>query len=363
MNKIIKYYPIQVTTNRFLVETEKDFIDFVNKYNTKISLYYSLYKCSKKVNANCSCSIGIDKYHSCNGLIDKVFFDNDTFDIANILKVHEFLLKINYRHLIIFSGYKGFHLYIFTQNYENIKYSKTVLLLVQKYLINLLKLGVKDYLIIDTQVLYDVNRIVRIPNTLNLKSKLYCIPISYDDLLKGKEHILNKAKKQNFIFNYYGEIFLDMKIFDKIHNKNIQVETEKKYINMDNSIDKNVRIDINKSKILEDIPPCLQNFLLNSYTNWRQRFWIIKWFVDKGYSKQEIKEIMKEFLSLKFKLNTNQNNYEHFLQERQLDYVFKSLSLFSCSKIKSELCCPLQNIKDKCSQIIEDPIYYMDKSS
>jgi len=67
--------------------------------------------------------------------------------------------------------------------------------------------------------------------------------------------------------------------------------------------------------------------------------------------------------SAKFKLNTNQNNYEHFLQERQLDYVFKSLSLFSCSKIKSELCCPLQNIKDKCSQIIEAPIYYMDKSS
>ena len=48
----------------------------------------------------------------------------------------------------------------------------------------------------DSHILGDVSRLMRYPNTLHMESKLFCIPLITEDLILGKNHIMQKARKQ-----------------------------------------------------------------------------------------------------------------------------------------------------------------------
>jgi len=239
MNNLIQNFPIQVTDNRVLIKSHKEFLDFVDKYNTKITLYYSLYSPQLKTHSNTCCNIEQNKYHFCNAKIDKICFDIDNLNALSIIKnMHKFLLQENLKHLILFSGEKGFHLYIYTKNYESLTTPKNALLNSHNFLIS--KMNLKNGIDVDHHIIGDVSRLMRIPNTLHLNSKLYCIPLTTEDLILGKQHIMQKAKKQNFIYTTYGLELFDIKKFDNGFVKHIipQIETPKIEIRPDGNVNK-----------------------------------------------------------------------------------------------------------------------------
>lgn len=259
--------------------------------------------------------------------------------------MHLYLLKHNIKHLVLFSGEKGFHLYIFTQNYENLKNLKNTLLNVHNYFIK--EFNVNNGIDVDNHIIGDINRLMRIPNTQHLNSKLYCIPITTEDLVLGKNHIMNKAKKQNFKFTYYSLNLFDISKFDNGYSSYIPQTYN--FVNKEK-----VEISINKQQLLDELPPCLQNILVQPYIHWTERFYVIKYLNHIGYSNGEIDLFLKQFLEGKKHPIKNTDNFEHYIKERQNLYVTNNKSLFSCSKIKSQGLCPVQGL---CNKIREKPLY------
>src|SRR3990167_383590 len=203
MKELIPTFPRQVATPiRQLVKSESEFYVFINKTNGIKNLFYSLYEFNQ----------GSWFY------FDKIFFD---FDGSNALVhtkiLHKYLLENNYKHLLFYSGSKGFHIYLFLTNYETLKDPKSALRNLFDYLSNLLKITP------DNSTAGDVARIARVPNTLHLTSKRYCIPITTYDLEEGESHIKDKAKEQNFQYTFFGDKLFDVSQFDYIssHYKNV----------------------------------------------------------------------------------------------------------------------------------------------
>ena len=349
---LISNYPIQVTANRNLIQSEEELLNFINQYNTKLTLYYSIYQCQLKTNSNTCCNIEQNNYHFCNTKIDKICFDIDNLNSLEIIKkFHFYCLKNNLKHLILFSGQKGFHIYIFTKNYDNIKNPKQSLLNSHNFLIKELNLkvngnGNSDA---DSHILGDVSRLMRYPNTLHMESKLFCIPLITEDLILGKNHIMQKARKQNFLFTYYGTELLDMKQFD--NGKTDCIVSKKNFIEKEK-----IEITIDKQKILETLPECLQDILIQPYVYWSDRFLVVRFLQHYlGYVSGEVDLVMKSFLEGKKHPVRGEDNYCHYLKERQNSYIHKNKSLFSCKKIKQLGYC---KHNDKCKFMIENKLYY-----
>ena len=94
--------------------------------------------------------------------------------------------------------------------------------------------------------------------------------------------------------------------------------------------------------------------MLKSYVCWRERFFVIKYLQHDGYSNYEIDSVMKTFLSGKKHPVKGHDNYEHFVEEKQLFYVTRNSSLFSCSAVKEVNLCPVMGL---CDKIKENPLY------
>ena len=346
MQKLTSNFPIQLFTERFTIFNEQELYEVVNAYNKKKTIYYSIYSCDEKKDNKCNCNQEITDWHFCNTNIDKIVFDIDNLNSLNIVKkFHSYLLKHNLKHLILFSGAKGFHVYIFTQTLHKLKNPKNTLLNAHNYFINQLNLKVNSNgnSDIDSHILGDVSRLMRFPNTLHLDSKLYCIPLTTEDLILGKSHIMNKAQKQNFIFTFYGKELLEISNFDNNIIKQINMTRTEKIV-----------VSIDKQKILDTLPPCLQNILVQPYVYWDDRFHPLKYFLDSGYTDNEINLIMQNFLEGKKHPLKQHDNYLHYLKENQLQYLKNNKSLFSCKKIKSQNLCPVSGL---CDNIKKNPLY------
>jgi len=95
-------------------------------------------------------------------------FDFDSDDLReswdDAIKLYNFCVENNYSAYLTFSGRKGFHVFIVT---EIKSYSKRQIKDVQSFIGDILKLKT-----IDTQIMGDVRRLMRIPGTYNIKGGL-----------------------------------------------------------------------------------------------------------------------------------------------------------------------------------------------
>ena len=115
--------------------------------------------------------------------IEKLFFDFDSegdLDRAwcDVVKFADALIRFyGVRPLIVFSGGKGYHVYVFLNRLysfeaEKIEIAKQIYLQLQKILLRGLELRS-----LDTHVLGDIKRLSRLPFSLNEKSGNLCLPI------------------------------------------------------------------------------------------------------------------------------------------------------------------------------------------
>ena len=179
---------------RKIVKTKSEYVNFIKVQNNRTNVYttvydFGLFAETAKVDSSV--------------IIDRIFFDFDAHEdelesALNDLKiVLEYVSK--YQHTIFFSG-RGFHLFVFGKQVDNIRGIQAYFREVKEYLDS--KVGNENSL--DERV-GQVTRLRRVPNTVNLASDngngipYYCIPIFQEDIEKGLEHILETAMSPRLI--------------------------------------------------------------------------------------------------------------------------------------------------------------------
>ena len=166
--------------SRILVRNADELISLIEKYNGVDPCYVSLYE-----------------YVDGEPVIDKVWLDfdgkgNDLKEVfLEVRRTVEYLRKRNIDPLVIFTGGRGFHIYIF--------FHPICLEYPRETLKRFLKLLVKDLNLkyVDETSFGDISRLVRIPYTQHEKTGLYCIPVA--DIYADISEILEQSKMPTLI--------------------------------------------------------------------------------------------------------------------------------------------------------------------
>lgn len=199
MNKLFSFPMYVGVPERKIINNIKELIALINKYNGIKPLYNCIY--DQKVSLN------------------KIFLDFDTrYALRDCILLDDWCERQKLLRLILFSGRKGFHFYIFTKNYENIILKKDTLYNIHKYIINEINktLKIKEHKFEpDPQIIGNISQSGRIPNTYHIFGEAYCIPILRKDLEKGLNYIKGLSQKQRFGNFFNGEELLDLRNFEK----------------------------------------------------------------------------------------------------------------------------------------------------
>ena len=179
-------YPRRVGIPSYTVHNERQFEQYILKYNgTNIGCHVSVYDCNSRV------------------VIDKVVFDFDGGKNGEKLKeafeeVKEFVSKLhthNFAFIPVFSGNRGFHIYVLLQPLEM---DSDIARLLLKQVHNDFA---GEYNFVDKQKFGVVHAMFRVPNTINMKGKLWCCYLPHNFVNWTLKEVLEFAK-QPHITNY-----------------------------------------------------------------------------------------------------------------------------------------------------------------
>lgn len=309
-------FPRECGPPRKVANNMNEWLKFVNIYNGKKSAVYTSIYNFKQIEIK-------PNYDS--AVIDKLFFDFDdkscnAWNECN--KLHLDLLKNDIKHIIIMSG-RGYHLYILTEEITNPQNIKSLIYNSQHHFIDKLQL------IVDAQVIGNPAQLARVPNTFNIRGNRFCIPLTKNQFEKGDIYCKELASKQNFVKNVsIGEKLFNIKQFDYQTNK----FNENTIFELNNINESSNNIDS-----LKDAPPCIKNILNNKNSGWKERYLVILYYRELGYTKQEIFNILKKHLS--------EHKFRHcIIEERQLQYLWDrhDLTFPQCNKIINDELCPIK---------------------
>lgn len=290
---------------RPVIENPMHFYKFVNQYNGIKNIFFSLYNCDKFSNFD-------------NCIIDKLVFD---FDLKNkslekIKSIIPLLKKLNYKFSIVFSGNKGFHLYIFTHQTKDINNRYHTLYNAHRTIMEKLNLTTDD---IDSKLIGDIKRIIRCPNTMHLKSRLYAIPLSVEEVLTlSYKEIKELAKVPRLKFYIFGKIKFSLEKLDytprRAEYKSIP---EHNYdIKLNNITDEKIL------SIVENMHPCVKMWLLHpkDLCKNNSRWFFTIYCRDIGLPSDVINNIAKYFWSIERDSTGHRTKYQEYKQEKQLYY-------------------------------------------
>jgi hypothetical protein len=302
LKALISSFPRHVATpNRVTVKTETQFYEYVNKYNGVKDLYFSVYGTTEQ-----------GKFE--NVMIDKIFFDFDEKDaIEDVKRFHNWLKEKDIQHTFLYSGKKGFHLYVFTINYEKLEKPKDALTNAHDFFIK--NLGVKC----DQHIVGDIARVSRIPNSFHISGRRYCIPLLREHLYRGIKYIKEKAKEQQFNFVIYGSKLFDMKQFDfvvKNNFKSIDIP-EYKY---------NIKTE---DVVIRKFLPCVQSWLVESESGtWEARYNFAVYCKALCLPKSLCNKLAEKYFSEMPRTDRFRNNYTHFRAVKALEYAYDKDTAF-----------------------------------
>lgn len=157
---------------------------------------------------------------------------------------------------------------------------------------------------------------------MNIKTGLYCIPLSPEDIYLSRDEILFFAKNpvsKKAISD--GELF-SLDGFDGY--------LDDEDVSFIDSIDSFKDGDV----LFTELPKCMAYSLAQGDSGFQERFGIITALRDLCYSKGDAKEILKKYLTPK--------KYKHCVyEERQLDYLYERHDLLfpSCATLKAQGFC------------------------
>ncbi|RLC34376.1 MAG: hypothetical protein DRZ76_02785 [Candidatus Nealsonbacteria bacterium] len=283
----------------------RDLIANIDKYNGTHHCFTTIYNYSEKNH---------------NITLDKIVFDLDDMSndedepkcLLDARKSHNYLSDNQIAHTLVYSG-RGFHIYVFTQTLSSGNV-RNILRNAQNELSTKMKIN------FDTHLLGDIARVIRIPGTVNLKTRRYCKFVSEKEVELSYDEISDLARRQLSRMQIYGEKLLEISSFDKpCDMPPIEIPPD-------------VQCQINHDMLLSSIPPCIANMLASAKSErlgHRRRFRVINYFAVMGYPKNITKEILAKYLTeSEFFHCTNPTCVRHDgkLGEDQLNYIYKKVS-------------------------------------
>jgi hypothetical protein len=323
-----------------LVYNLNDLKDFIDKYDGIDNLYISLYSFSH-VN-------GIIDYQSAN--IDCVFFDFDIKDekykiefISEVNILVEWCLKHNICFSATFSG-KGIHILLYTK-ISALNNKKQALLGFQTMLTEMLQLKIikkdDETYGLDRSPFGDTSRIIRLINTKNKRTGLYCIPITVDELKGGEYDNLKliaghrrNFSKENAGKYLYGKKLIDLEPYDgmEMRNNDCMVETPKE----------SAQVNFQQySAIISDIP-CIKAVVENPEADHVERTLVLAHLKLLGFTAKEADQILHSFISEEY-FAKSKDAYRH-----AQDYFKYNYSFPSCQYLASKGLCPLEKHQKDC---------------
>jgi len=181
---------------RKIVRTKSEYTAFVKSQNNRTNVYTTVYDFDKfSEMAKIDSSV----------ILDRIFLDfdahGDKLDNAfeDLKMVLEYVITNDIEHNCFFSG-RGFHLFLFGEVTNDIRDIQAYFRVIKKYL----KQNTNYEITLDDRV-GQSTRLRRVPNTVNMSSRnadgipYYCIPIFYEDLVRGLDHVLKLAEKPRLI--------------------------------------------------------------------------------------------------------------------------------------------------------------------
>ena len=264
-------------------------------------------------------------------VVDRILIDIDNKDAKGnpvdakeqTHKIADYLLAKSYFFNINFSG-RGFHIYIYTKATSGGS-------AVRNYVAELVQ---RTGAIVDTSVVGDLAREVRILNTINQKSKLYCIPIKVEEI-DSAESLAVRPRKLDKSF-LYGSTLLDLQPYQQNISTNFNFGNAP-YTMLRSSFEINTDYVINQLKQI----PCIKEILDNSYAGWQERTLLLIFLKENGYSYDDAQKIIKAFIAKdKYEKSICTRNHAAAIYSR-------SYKLPSCATINKMGLCPMADQK-KC---------------
>lgn len=257
-----------------------------------------------------------------NVIIQRILFDFDVDpkkpdkELEDARKLHEYLSENNISHNVYFSG-RGFHIYVKTveRHVRELRNPREAVKSLHEDISRKAKVE-------PDPKTKDLMRVSRLPNTLNTKSKLYCIPLTYSQLYLSKPEIQVLARRQRsfqVIPDYYEPI--DVKDYDKP-----LPDVGNIYYNESSTISDEI--------LTKELPTCIIRLLGEGNCGFHERFAIITALRDLCYSKEDTKRILKNYLDA--------DKFRHCVHEEgQLDYLYSRGDLLfpSCQTLKEQGLC------------------------
>ncbi len=300
-----KYLPKQLAFPQRTkpIDSYSQIIKLINRWNGVKNIYYSVYDCDRYGNFN-------------NAHIDKVVFDFDDGEesLELLRKSVPKLLKLDYKFTIFFSGNKGFHLYVFVKPSEVSKNIKDVLYNIQYHIIQ--KLNIPEDKV-DRHLLGDVARVIRVPNTLHLKSRLYAIPLSVQDLYLSYKDIRDLARKPRLKIFVYGKTLIDSTEFDYTSRR-------REVLMPDYSYDFKIEVDDEiLQKVFDKLHPCVKLWLIKpkEYCKNETRWYYALYMTHRGIPDEITMSLAEKFWSKVKESNGIRTKFQEFKQEKQLYYA------------------------------------------
>ena len=266
---------------------------FVRLYDGKKNIYNSVYFYNNYPSSS-------------NAIVDKIFLDfdyDDSLEFYNDVRtVAKYLYDNNILFYLRFSG-RGFHIFILLDDIQ-LGNPKAAIRNWVKEMHDIT--NTKS----DMSVVGDTRRVSRTLFTKNLKTKLYCIPIRYDDVMNLSYQEICDMANHNFD---------DMNLQYNINSLNDYLNGRVR-LNI-SSYDSNVSkvhhsINISNVKVDNEFPPCIMNLLSNPLLGWNERRELIIYLRDDGYDYDEIISILKKTLS-------DEKFYHCTEEEKQVDYLLR----------------------------------------
>jgi hypothetical protein len=258
-------------------------------------------------------------------IIDKLFFDFDVDEegkeLEHARKMHEYLLERNLKHTIFFSG-RGFHIYLFTKETHASELQNPIVAVknAHREIVKLADVEVDP-------VTTDLMRISRIQNTVNIKSGLFCIPLTGDELYRSKGEIMHMARNQRNVEQDLSGNLLSLEEYDREAGLYEFAETEP--------------IPIENEFLEKMLPSCVLNLLSKGDCVRDERYLIITAMRDNLVSREDVRKTLKTYLTEK--------KYKHCVfEEDQVNYLYDNEHLLfkNCETIQQDGFC-VENCNEK----------------
>jgi len=287
---------------RRLVADEEKFLELVHAYTGKKNIYYSIYDTT--------------------GTIDKVFFDFDSSTaLEDARKLVKWCIENKYKHCVLFSGKKGFHVYVFCHPVR------------EKSLLRNAHLYISQHLHIhnDVHITGDTMRIARLPNTYHLTGQAYCIALTHQQLFEMDFEKIKTIANQPSNFYVQGSGLLNLTALPQTNNFAVPMQ----------NIEVKELIDTDE-KLLQNAPQCVLAWLtMHQYATHRNRFYFAVACRDLGLSPEETAFLAQKYYGQMREQSGVRTRYQEFRSERAIEYAFgKNFIIPTCDNLISCGACP-----------------------